>query len=45
MQIKISQREKKLRTKSIKDKKEALAIKSTLKQTNQIKKVITWGKV
>ena len=40
-----SQREEKLRTESINDKKEASAIKSTSKQTDQIRKVITWGKV
>ena len=41
MQIKVSQREKKLKTKSINDKREALAIKLTSKQINQIRKVIT----
>ena len=44
-QIKVSQREKKFRTESINDKREASAIKSTSKQTDQIRKVITWGKV
>ena len=43
--IEVSQREKKLRTESIDDKREASAIKSTSKQTDQIRKVITWGKV
>ena len=43
--IEVSQREKKFRTESINDKKEASAIKSTSKQTDQIRKVITWGKV
>ena len=45
MRIEVSQREKKLRTESINDKREASAIKSTSKQTDQIRKVITWGKV
>ena len=39
--IEVSQREKKLRTESINDKREASAIKSTSKQTDQIRKVIT----
>ena len=41
MQIKVFQREKKLRTESINDTREVLVIKSTSKQTNQIKKIIT----
>ena len=44
-QIEVFQREKKFRTENINDKKEASAIKSTSKQTDQIRKVITWGKV
>ena len=45
MQIEVSQREKKLKTESIEDKREASAIKSTSKQTDQIREVKTWGKV